>query len=59
MKMIADKSHSEDSCRIVRGEMTKVYHVASVANNAAATERGNLSASTIPLDILTIIYGAL
>lgn len=59
MKMIADKSHSEGSCRIVRGDMTKVYCAASVADNAAATERGNLSASTIPPDILTIIYGAL
>lgn len=37
--------------------MTKEL-AASVANNAAAREIANLSASTMPTDILTIIYGA-
>lgn len=43
----------------MRGAVSQKYLGGSVADNAAASERGNLSASTMRSDILTIIYGAL
>lgn len=45
-------SHQYNSFR----EQHRQSEFASVANNAAASERGNLSASTMP-DVLSVIYG--
>lgn len=64
VKMIAIRTTKVDRssvCRsIVRVDSTKEGRFSTElgGNKAAASESSNLSASTMPLDILTIIYGS-